>query len=180
MDQLTMIHLESFRRNRGICKQSPLSILIGGDFNLIREESDKNYENINHHLMDLFNNFIGDHHLRELKRSGQKFTWTNKQEKPIMVNLDRVFFSLRWEEKFPLSLSWGLIKVGSGHSPIVVDNGESLPTRPRYFYFDQQWLLRDDLEKWSWILGERLRLGVLTHVILWTIGIGAQFFSGPS
>lgn len=32
----------------GICKQSPLPILIGGDFNLIREESDKNYENINH------------------------------------------------------------------------------------------------------------------------------------
>jgi hypothetical protein len=55
--------------------------------------------------MDLFNNFIGEHHLRELKRSGQKYTWTNKQERPIMVNLDRVFFFMGWEERYPLSIS---------------------------------------------------------------------------
>jgi hypothetical protein len=61
-----------------------------------------------------------------------------------MMNLDRVFFSMGWEERYPLSISWCLTRVGSDHSPIVVDNGESLPTRPRYFYFDQQWLMRDD------------------------------------
>jgi hypothetical protein len=61
-----------------------------------------------------------------------------------MVNLDRVFFSLGWDEKFPLSMSWYLTRVGSDHSPVIVDNGESLPTRPRYFFFDQQWLQRED------------------------------------
>lgn len=127
-----------------ICEQAVLPIIIGGDFNLIREEADKNSGNYNYQLMDAFNNFIGDHQLRELKRSGQKFTWTNKQDRPILVNLDRVFFSMGWEERYPFTISWCLTRVGSDHSPILVDNGESLPVRPRYFYFDQQWLLRED------------------------------------
>jgi hypothetical protein len=78
--------------------QSVLPVLIGGDFNLIREVSDKNSNNIDFQMMDLFNSFIGEHHLRELKRSGQK-------ERPIMVNLDRVFFFMGWEERYPLSIS---------------------------------------------------------------------------
>jgi len=57
----------------------------------------------------------------------------------IMVNLDKVFFSAGWEEKFPLTLSWCLARVGLDHSPIIVDDGESLATKPRYFFFDQQW-----------------------------------------
>jgi len=123
-----------------------LPLVIGGDFNLIREMSDKNSDNIDFRLIDQFNSFIGDHQLRELKRSGQKFTWTNKQDKPILVNLDRVFFSMGWEEKFPLSMSWCLTRVGFDHSPVLVDNGESLPVRPRYFFFDQQWLLVEEFK----------------------------------
>jgi exonuclease III len=82
-----------------------LPIVFRGDFNLIREEADKNSDNYNYQLIDQFNEFIWDDQLRELKRSGQKFTWTNKQDKPIMMNLDRVFFSMGWEERFPLSFS---------------------------------------------------------------------------
>jgi endonuclease/exonuclease/phosphatase family metal-dependent hydrolase len=76
--------------------------------------------------MDIFNEFIGSYQLRELKRSGLRYTWTNKQNIPIMVNLDRVMFSLGWEERFPSSVSWGLTRIGSDHVPIVIDNGESL------------------------------------------------------
>lgn len=57
-----------------------------------------------------------------------------------MANLD-IVFSTGWEEKYPLSLSWCLTRVGSDHSPIVVDDGESLAVCPRYFFFDQQWFL---------------------------------------
>lgn len=103
---------------------------------MIREEGDKNNDNVDYRLMDTFNDFIGSQQLRKLKRSGQRYTWTNKQDKPIMVNLDRVLFSTGWEEKFPLSISWSLTRVGSDHSPIIIDNGESLPNRPRYFFFD--------------------------------------------
>lgn len=57
-----------------ICNQAILLIILGGDFNLIREESDKNSDNVNYHLMDLFNEFTGINQLRELKRSGQRFS----------------------------------------------------------------------------------------------------------
>jgi hypothetical protein len=74
-----MNYLEFFLEEIGaVQNQSALPVLIGGDFNLIREASNKNSDNIDFQLMDLFNNFIGEHHLRELKRSGQKYTWTNK------------------------------------------------------------------------------------------------------
>lgn len=75
-----------------VCSQSLLPIILGRDFNLIREEDDKNSETVSFQLMDIFNEFIGTYQLRELKRSGQKYTWTNKRDNPIMVNLDRVFF----------------------------------------------------------------------------------------
>jgi hypothetical protein len=45
-------------------------------------------------MMDMFNNFIGDHCLREVIRAGPRYTWTNKQDDPIMVNLDR--FLVAW------------------------------------------------------------------------------------
>ena len=61
-----------------ICQNCLLPMVIGGDFNLIREASDKSSPNCDQALMYLFNNFIGDNQLREIKRSGPKFSWTNK------------------------------------------------------------------------------------------------------
>jgi hypothetical protein len=37
----------------------------------------------------MFNSFIEDTTLREIKRVGGRFTWTNKQRNPVMSNLDR-------------------------------------------------------------------------------------------
>jgi hypothetical protein len=58
--------------------------VLGGDFNLIRNEEDKSSDNYNNNLMNHFNDFIGRHHLREVVRAGSKYTWTNKQEQPIL------------------------------------------------------------------------------------------------
>lgn len=84
-----------FLRELGtIYRSSPLPCIMGGDFNLIRDSSDKSSDNIDVGLVYLFNDFTGDCQLREMKRSGQKYTWTNKQNNPVMVNLDRVLFSV--------------------------------------------------------------------------------------
>jgi exonuclease III len=80
---LSIINFLSFLAKLGNVCQTALPIIIGGDFNMIREEADKSSENFNYQLMDQFNGFIGDYQLRELKRTGQKFTWTNKQDNPI-------------------------------------------------------------------------------------------------
>jgi len=74
--------------------------------------------------MNLFNDFIERCDLREIHRSrGSRFTWTNKQENPTMCNLDRVLVSTDWEEKFPTTTLTALTRVGSDHSPLLLDTG---------------------------------------------------------
>jgi hypothetical protein len=50
--------------------RTSVPIVMGGDFNLIRGRGDKNNQNINWGLVDLFNEFIADHRLQELKGQG--------------------------------------------------------------------------------------------------------------
>jgi len=136
------------------CYAAALPLLLGGDFNLIRACEEKNSDNYNLPLIREFSNFIGKHKLREVARSGSKFTWTNKQLSPTMVILDRFLMSDEWENKFPLVHAWSSTRVGSDHSPIVLNTGEKGAPRPRYFFFDSKWLLTSDFEpmvrdKWN-------------------------------
>lgn len=128
---------------KDICNWFDLPVVLGGDYNLIRESKDKNNGNIDMKLIDLFNHFIGDCNLKEIKKNNAKFTWTNKQEVPIMVNLDRVLITVSWESKFPLSHAWCLTRVGSDHNPVIFYSGEEMPKRQSFFYFEQQWLLEE-------------------------------------
>jgi len=65
--------------------------LLGGDFNLIRDATEKNNDNINYHWSDAFNEWINHWGLVELKNPNRSYTWSNNQEHPIMAVLDRVF-----------------------------------------------------------------------------------------
>ena len=96
-------------------------LIVGGDFNLVREAAEKSTGNVNDSLVQLFNHFIDDVSLREMHRQGGSFTWTNKQEIPIMAVLDRVFVSNDWEGRFPLATTRSLTRVGSNHNPLLVE-----------------------------------------------------------
>jgi exonuclease III len=72
------------------CGKENLPILLGGDFNLIRCDKERNTGQGDQKLMTSFNDFIGKFHLRELFILGAKFTWSNKQKHPIMVKLERI------------------------------------------------------------------------------------------
>lgn len=67
-------------------------MVLGGDFNLIRSIEDKSNRQGDPKLINLFNSLIEDHQLREIKRCGPRFTWTNKQENPILSNIDSLSF----------------------------------------------------------------------------------------
>jgi hypothetical protein len=82
-----------------VCTTLPM---IGGDFNLIRRPVEKNNNNVNHNLMDKFNMFIDMHQLQEWRRSKQRYTRSNKQINHVMVTLDKVLMTSKWEEKHPL------------------------------------------------------------------------------
>lgn len=76
---------------------SLLPVVVGGDFNLIRSPDEKNNDQINFPGMQLFNDWIAELGLRELDRTGARFTWTNRQVDPTQSVLDRVLVSLEWE-----------------------------------------------------------------------------------
>ena len=67
--------------------------IVGGDFNLIRDSSEKNTGNINQHWANLFNDWVNKFGLIEVKSAGRRFTWSNNQDVAIMATLDRIFIS---------------------------------------------------------------------------------------
>jgi hypothetical protein len=62
--------------------------LLLGDFNLIRRPSDRNKLRGNVRGMLNFNAAISSLRLEELKLVGNKFTWSNKQQSPLLERLD--------------------------------------------------------------------------------------------
>ncbi|XP_073358182.1 uncharacterized protein [Aegilops tauschii subsp. strangulata] len=80
---------------------SPLPVVVGGDFNLIRSPDEKNNDRVNRPRMQMFNDCIAELGLRELERTGARFTWTNRQANPTHSVLDRVLVSPEWELRCP-------------------------------------------------------------------------------
>ncbi|KAK1683865.1 hypothetical protein QYE76_044713 [Lolium multiflorum] len=119
-------------------------LLLGGDFNLIRAAEDKNNSNLNWTLIDLFNDNIASWGLREIPRTGARFTWTNRQLNPVRSALDRVFVSPNFEAIFPLCSLAAETSLGSDHTPLVFDTGEGFPVRNNRFFFESAWLERPE------------------------------------
>jgi exonuclease III len=114
--------------------------LLGGDFNMIRFPWEKSTDNINHTWMDLFNNFILDNNLLELTRKGGKYTWTNKQINLVMSVLDRVLNCAEWDLHYRDASCETITRVGSDHSPIIVNTSDNRFHRQQNFRFKMHWL----------------------------------------
>ena len=103
--------------------------------------------------MDMFNSFIRDIRLRDLYINGVKFSWSNRQEDPILVNLDRILVSTNWDCHYATSYAWFKARVGSDQSLLVLDTGEQRESRSKYFYFQARWFQHDnfgDMIKGKW------------------------------
>jgi exonuclease III len=61
-----------------VCSKESMPIIIGGDFNIIRNPDEKNTETFNERWPFLFNAVIDTLNLRELEMSGRKFIWANR------------------------------------------------------------------------------------------------------
>jgi endonuclease/exonuclease/phosphatase family metal-dependent hydrolase len=70
--------------------QAQHPVVVRGDFNLIRGAEDKNNNNLNWPIIHMFDDFLARLALREFRRTGARFTWTNKLNNTV---LDRVFVS---------------------------------------------------------------------------------------
>jgi hypothetical protein len=99
--------------------------------------------------------------------SGIKFTWSNKQENPLLIKLDRILATVEWESRYARCFAWSKARIGSDHCPLVLDFGEHGAARPRHFYFEEQWLQQEGFsqmvaDKWRDL---KAKGGRLTHLI---------------
>jgi exonuclease III len=101
--------------------RSEFPITMGGDFNLIRSLDDKNNDHVNWARINLFNEAIREWDVREIPRTGARFTWTNRQLNPVRSVLDRVFISSALEPRFPLCSVYAETSLGSDHTPLIMD-----------------------------------------------------------
>ena len=98
--------------------------------------------------MTSFNDFIAEVELREVHQAGARFTWSNNQELPIRVVLDRVLISGECESLFPLLGIQAITRLGSDHNALLLDSGETENIRSRVFRFEPSWLLQEGFRCW--------------------------------
>jgi hypothetical protein len=94
-----------------LCNNEELPILMGGDFNLIRNNKDRNKGQDDPRLIELFNNFIDTFQLREIFISSSRFTWSNKQRDSTLIKLDKILMSESQENNFSTCFAWSKARV---------------------------------------------------------------------
>ena len=117
-----------------ICENETLPIMVGGDFNIVRRQNEKNNDNFNERWPFIFNAIIESLDLRELDLSGRQYTWANRRPTPTYEKLDRVLTSTSWEQKFPLVTVRALTRANSDHTPLLIDSGEQAHRGNKAFF----------------------------------------------
>lgn len=120
--------------------------MIAGDFNLIYKDSDKNNANLNRVMMRRFRGLIEDLALKEIPLHGRKFTWSNHQETPVLVKLDRVLCSVDWELLFPNVLLQSAASQDSDHCPLLLGLRDNKSGKRR-FHFESFWTKLDGFQE---------------------------------
>jgi exonuclease III len=118
---------------------SSFLVVVLGDFNLIRGPRDKSNSNVNWPLVNAFNDSIARMALREVARTGARFTWSNQQRSLVRCVLDGVLVSPEWEIQYPLLTLRASTSLGSDHTPLVLDTWSVAPSRSSRFYFETSW-----------------------------------------
>ena len=83
----------------------------------------------------------------EVSLSNIRYTWTNKQECPILARIDRIFVSTDWELAFPLVRVKGLDRYPSDHNPLLIDTGDNVFFGKKLFRFEKWWLHNESFAK---------------------------------
>lgn len=128
--------------------------IVCGDFNLVTEATDNNRGRANRRLMNKFKHTISSLALKDMPLQGRRYTWTNEQEDPTLVKLDRLFFSPEWEDLYPISDLLALSSSVSDHCPLLLTCSSSAP-RSNRFRFEHFWTripgFKEEVAKaWHW------------------------------
>lgn len=131
-------------------QDNPLPCVVGGDFNLIRNSSEKNKPSNPDHWSFVFNAIIEHVGLRELPLNGRNFTWANNQAGPTYEKLDRVLICPESKEHYPLSFLQALAREVIDHTSLILDTGSHNASQP-IFMFENSWMLREGFKSKTWV-----------------------------
>jgi len=76
----------------------------------------------------------------------------------MLSNIDRVFLSTSWEERFPLCVLRSLTRIGSDHCPLILNDGVRKASRGGWqFFFEKTRFLQEGFceliqQKWLRVL----------------------------
>jgi hypothetical protein len=109
--------------------------IIVGNFNFIRQPSDRNKPGGDVNDMLIFNEAIRNLGLIELPMKGTKITSSNMQHDPLLENLDCFFTSATWTHSYPSTFVYSISKQTSDHVPCVISIGSKIP-KENIFIFE--------------------------------------------
>jgi hypothetical protein len=89
--------------------------------------------------MFAFNEAISKLCLNEIPLKGCKYTWTNKQQDPLLERLDWFFSSSSWVSYLPNTWASALSRDTSDHMSCLVTASTKVP-KPNVFRFENYWL----------------------------------------
>ncbi|XP_028109689.1 uncharacterized protein LOC114308322 [Camellia sinensis] len=112
---------------------------LGGDFNEIRNISERKGCCRRDRGMCDFNDFIDNLEVCDMHMMGRKFTWCNSQEDERWSRIDRFLLSSEWVQNFNFKL-WGLPRRWSDHCPILLMEDDR-EWGPKPFRFLNAWSL---------------------------------------
>lgn len=136
--------LEFLTELSSFCSRNREPIMIGGDFNIIRYNNERNKLGGHHMHSDTFNSLVHFYELREIYMSGGLYTWSNNQDNPTLEKPDRILVSKDWEDIFPKILVKKLPREVSDYNPLIIYNAVQKPTVHIQFKFELSWLDHPD------------------------------------
>ncbi|CAO2150038.1 unnamed protein product [Urochloa humidicola] len=109
--------------------------LLLGDFNMIRLPEERSNGNFDQAKAAMFNDAKGPLVQLELPLLDRLFTWSNHQEVPILVKLDRFFVNNHWSACLPNLLVTSSSAQTSDHCQLFLNASSSIP-KPAIFRFN--------------------------------------------
>lgn len=135
------------RRIAEMRRHKDIPWLVGGDFNEILQDSEKQGGRTRSLAqMNMFREAIFCCNLHEVAHRDVTHTWFNRREDgDIFERLDRYLGDPRWQEAFPHAKTMALDLFGSDHRPVMCmleGDGEKVICHGKgRFHFEDKWLL---------------------------------------
>ncbi|XP_038994717.1 uncharacterized protein LOC120118823 [Hibiscus syriacus] len=107
-----------------------IPVIVGGDFNAVRMESERLEVQVQSTAMEIFEEFITASELFEVPNLGSLFTWFRGDGNVVASRLDRFLISTEIFSLFPQLMQVSLPRRLSDHKPIVLKESRLKIIRP--------------------------------------------------